>query len=92
MRAFRRAAVLALLPALAACTGAHVADSKHSWMPLSRAVLDNVNGAEISNDFASMAVGAVLIVAPLAIDAVSLPFHGLGHLMASKAPSPAPGE
>ncbi len=51
-------------------------------MPASRAVLDHMTHGEVSNDFQAMAVGAALIVLPLVVDAVSLPFHGLGHLFA----------
>lgn len=90
----RHAAVFltALILFFGACSHAHVSNPRHKWMPLSHAVLGNIGGGEISNDLTAMAVGAVLIVLPLALDAATLPFHGLGHLFASgggKPPDPA---
>ncbi len=81
-----RPAAAALLLAAGACSHAHVAGPKHSWMPASHAVYDHMTEGELSNDIQAMAVGAVLVVLPLVVDTVCLPFHGLGHIFARGEP------
>lgn len=90
---------LLLAANLSACSAAHRRDPRHSWMPVTAGLwnrLDTSQDGPSSHD-EYLAVLALFVVVPVAVDLVSLPFHGAGHLLGPKGgdgsePAPGPAE
>lgn len=79
-----------------ACSTAHMKNPKHTWAPVTRAVTPKANSGDlVTGGIMYGPIAGVLVLggmaAAMAVDAVCLPFHYVGHRMAKKEKNDAQG-